>query len=213
MPPVFRASGSLLVPNQSFGEYVMKTQLTWMAAAVVAVGTAVAVDLPQGEVSKGEITKETSPTVNLAKSQLDKQDEAFIQKAAQSGLTEAKLGELASQKASAAEVKEFGQMMVRDHGKANQELNQLAETKGVALAAELDDKNQSTLDRLGKLSAEEFDKAYASQMVIDHRMAVLEFEKASKSAKDTDLKNFASKTLPTLQSHLEHAQGLMKAKP
>ena len=190
----------------------MKTQLRWMAAAAFAVGTAMAVDLPQADVSKGEIKKETSPTVNLAKSQLDKFDEAFIQKAAQAGMTEVKLGELASTKASAAEVKEFGQMMVRDHGKANQELTQLAEKKGVALAAELEDKHQSTLDRLGKLSGGEFDKAYASQMVTDHQMAVSAFEKASQSAKDTDLKNFASKTLPTLQSHLEHAQGLMKSK-
>ena len=190
----------------------MKTQLTWMAAAVLAVGTAMALEPPKGNVSKSEITKDISPKVNLAKSQLDKLDEAFIQKAALSGLAEVKLGELASTKASAAEIKEFGQMMVRDHGKANQELTQLAETKGVALAAELDDQHQSTLDRLGKLSGDEFDKAYANQMVTDHKMAVSAFEKASQSAKDSDLKSFASKTLPTLQSHLEHAQGLIKSK-
>ena len=190
----------------------MKKQLTWMVTALFAVGTAVAAEPAKGESTKEEVSKTAPASANAPKSQLDKQDEAFIQKAAQSGIAEVRLGELASQKAAAAEVKEFGQMMVRDHGKANQELNQLAAAKGVALSTELDPKHQSTLDRFEKLSGEEFDKAYSSEMVTDHKKAISDFEKASKSAKDDDVKSFASKTLPHLQMHLEHAQGLKKQK-
>jgi putative membrane protein len=145
-----------------------------------------------------------------AKSTLSKQDEQFIQTAGQAGMTEVKLGELASQKASSAQVKEFGAMMVKDHGKANQELQELAGKKGVTLPSELDAKYRGKVDKLSKLSGEAFDKEYASDMVSDHKKAVSDFEKASKSAADPDLKAWAGQTLPTLQGHLQHAQELKK---
>ena len=147
-----------------------------------------------------------------AKGALSKQDEQFIQKAAQAGMTEVKLGELASQKGASAQVKEFGAMMVKDHGKANQELTDLAGKKGVTLPAELDSKHQGTVDKFSKLSGEAFDKEYASEMVSGHKKAVSDFEKASKSAADPDLKAWAGQTLPALQGHLKHAQALKKAK-
>ncbi len=147
-----------------------------------------------------------------AKGALAKQDEQFIQKAAQGGMMEVKLGELASQKAASAQVKEFGAMMVKDHGKANQELKDLAGKKGVTLPAELDSKHQGMVDKFSKLSGEAFDKEYVSDMVSDHKKDVAEFEKASKSAADADLKAWAGQTLPTLQTHLKHAQDLKKAK-
>ena len=125
---------------------------------------------------------------------------------------EVKLGELASQKAASAQVKEFGAMMVKDHGKANQELKDLAGKKGVTLPAELDSKHQGMVDKFSKLSGEAFDKEYVSDMVSDHKKDVAEFEKASKSAADADLKAWAGQTLPTLQTHLKHAQDLKKAK-
>jgi putative membrane protein len=145
-----------------------------------------------------------------AKSGLAKADEKFVQTAAQGGLMEVKLGEVASQKASAAEVKELGAMMVKDHSKANQELTDLAGKKGITLSTELESKHQATIDRLSKLSGEEFDKAYVSEMLSDHKKDVADFEKASKSATDEDIKAWAGKTLPTLQAHLQHVQGLKK---
>ena len=147
-----------------------------------------------------------------AKGALAKQDEQFIQKAAQGGMMEVKLGELASQKAASAQVKEFGAMMVKDHGKANQELKDLAGKKGLTLPAELDAKHQGMVDKFSKLSGEAFDKDYVSEMVSDHKKDVAEFEKASKSATDPDLKAWAGQTLPTLQTHLKHAEDLKKAK-
>jgi putative membrane protein len=150
------------------------------------------------------------PAAAAGKSSLAKQDEQFVLKAAQGGMVEVRLGELASQKGGSAQVKEFGSMMVKDHGKANQELTELAGKKGVALSTELDSKHQSTVDRLGKLTGDAFDKAYTAEMVADHKKDVAEFEKAAKSATDPDIKAWAEKTLPTLQAHLQHAQGLSK---
>ena len=143
-----------------------------------------------------------------AKSQLSAGDEKFVKTAGADGLAEVKLGELARDKANGPGVKEFGEMMASDHGKANEELKELAMKKGVTLPDKLEAKHQQTADKLGKLSGEAFDKAYAAEMVKAHKSAVSLFEGEAKSGKDADLKAFAEKTLPTLKTHLEKAQGL-----
>jgi len=133
----------------------------------------------------------------------------FITKAAEGGKAEVELGNLASSKASSPDVKSFGQMMVTDHTKANDELMSIAKTKNVTVSTDLDAKHKSTRDRLDKLSGAAFDKAYMADMVKDHQTDVKEFETASQSA-DPDVKAFASKTLPTLRHHLEEAQRISK---
>jgi putative membrane protein len=130
----------------------------------------------------------------------------FVEKAAAHGLAEVELGKLAAQKASSSEVKQFGQRMVDDHGKANDELKQLASTKGITLPGAPDKAHQRDMDKMSKLSGEQFDREYMQHMVKDHKQDVKDFEKQSKGAKDADLKAFAAKTLPTLQEHLRMAQ-------
>jgi len=141
-------------------------------------------------------------------SQLSAMDKHFVRKAAEGGLAEVELGKLATQKASSDEVKKFGQRMVDDHSKANDQLKQLAQQKGVDLPTQPDAKDQATKKRLEKLSGEQFDKAYMQDMVKDHTKDVAEFQKESNSAKDPDVKNFASQTLPTLQDHLKEAKSI-----
>lgn len=138
------------------------------------------------------------------------QDEAFIRKAAQGGMTEVRLGEIAKTKAKHTGVREFGAMMVTDHGKANTELKTLAEAKGVKLSTELEGKHQATVDRLNKLSDDAFDKAYVEEMVSDHKKDVADFEKFSGTVKDAELKAFVDKTLPTLRTHLDRVLTLQK---
>ena len=98
--------------------------------------------------------------------------------------------------------------MAQDHGKANEELKQIAQSKGVAVPAAPDKSHQREMDKLGKLSGAEFDRQYMSQMVADHRKTVAEFKKASESARDDEIKAFAGKTLPKLQEHLAQAQSI-----
>jgi len=133
-------------------------------------------------------------------------DQEFMNKAAQGGMAEVMLGQTASTKGTSPDVKNFGNRMVSDHGKANDELKQLAQTKGVTLPADIDDESKKMADKLSKLSGKDFDKEYISGMVEDHEKDVKEFEKASKDAKDPDLKAWATKTLPTLQDHLKMAK-------
>ncbi|HZQ23547.1 MAG TPA: DUF4142 domain-containing protein [Terriglobales bacterium] len=140
--------------------------------------------------------------------QLDTADRTFVKKAAEGGLAEVELGQLATQKASDDEVKKFGQRMVDDHTKANDQLKQLAGTLGVQVPDHLSAKDQATKDRLSKLSGTQFDRAYMNDMVKDHTKDVVEFRHASKMAKNPEIKNFASQTLPTLQDHLKEAKSI-----
>jgi len=127
-------------------------------------------------------------------------------KAAEGGLAEVELGNLAKDKASNADVKAFGQQMVDDHSKANDELKQLASSKGITLPTETDAKHKAERDRLSKMSGAEFDKAYMQAMVADHRTDVNEFRRESQRGGDADVKSWAAKTLPTLEHHLQMAE-------
>lgn len=133
-------------------------------------------------------------------------DREFVTKAVAGGMLEVKLGELAQQKASAADVKQFGQHMVDDHGKANTELKQLAEMKNVPVATELKGDEKKMYDKMAALSGEDFDKQYITGMIRDHKDDIADFEKEAKEGKDTETKAWASKTLPTLKSHYEMIQ-------
>jgi putative membrane protein len=133
-------------------------------------------------------------------------DKRFVMAAAAGGLAEVELGRLAADKASNADVKQFGQRMVDDHGKANDELKSLASQKNITLPADLDAKEKATRDRLSKLSGDAFDRAYMREMVADHNKDVAEFQHASKMAKDSDVKAWAAKTLPTLEEHQKMAK-------
>ena len=142
---------------------------------------------------------------------LSSKETKFIKDAAEGGMEEVALGKLAAQKGSSDAIKSFGQKMVDDHSKANEQLMSLAQSKGVDLSAEkdaTDKKIQKATDKLSKMEGADFDKAYAKAMVKDHQKDVKEFEMASKDAKDPDVKAFASQTLPILQDHLKMAQDL-----
>jgi putative membrane protein len=108
-------------------------------------------------------------------------------------------------------VKEFGKKMVDDHGKANDELKSIAQKKNITLPSDLSMKDKALRDRLAKLSGPAFDRAYMQAMLKDHREDVNEFRTESQSGADPDIKQFAAKTLPTLESHLKLAQDDSKA--
>ena len=133
-------------------------------------------------------------------------DTMFMQEAAMSSMAEVAHGQLAAKNASAESVKQYGQRMVDDHTKANQELKGLAGQKQVTLPAKLDQKHQAVQDRLAKLSGEAFDKAYMQHMVTAHQQVVTLFQREAKTGSDDDAKAWATKTLPVLQEHLKMAR-------
>lgn len=134
-------------------------------------------------------------------------DTNFARKAAQGGMAEVAMGNLAESHAQSADVKAFGQRMVQDHSAANDKLKAAAEEEHIQLPTEPSAKDQRTINRLSKLHGEAFDKAYAQTMVKDHKMDISEFKRESKAA-NSPVQNFAQATLPTLQEHLQLAEKL-----
>ena len=150
-------------------------------------------------------------TANAASDALSRSDRDFVEKAAKGGLSEVELGKLAQEKAANQQVKDFGARMVQDHTKANDELKKIASAKSVNIPDQPDKQAQKEMEKLQKLSGAQFDREYMKHMVSDHKKDVSEFQKEAKAAKDSELKNFASTTLPTLQEHLKLAQAAERA--
>ncbi|WP_345953583.1 DUF4142 domain-containing protein [Mucilaginibacter sp. PAMB04168] len=131
-------------------------------------------------------------------------DAQFAVEAANGGMAEVELAKLAQTKATNAKVKEYAEMMIKDHSKANTELMDLAKTKNITLPTTVGADQQTVMADLQKKSGADFDKAYVDAMVKDHDKDVSLFEKASTDAKDPELKSFAVKTLPVLKMHQQH---------
>lgn len=146
----------------------------------------------------------TSPVFRSVKAS-DK-DQQFLQHAARDGLAEVQLGHMAAERASNPEVQRFGQQMVTDHAKANQELMALAQSKNISIPKDIDKQHQKTAEALAKKQGTDFDREYMRDMVTDHEKAVQLFSTVAKEGTDDDIKAFASKTLPTLQEHLQMAR-------
>ena len=121
-----------------------------------------------------------------------------------------KLGELAVHNGTRADVREFGQMMVKDHSAINDDLKALAAKEGVTLSDSLDAKHQAMVDKLAALTGSAFDAAYVAAMVKGHKMDAKEFKAESASTTDADIKSFVDKSLPIVQMHLEHIKALKK---
>lgn len=141
-------------------------------------------------------------------SAMSSQDRNFLMDAAMGGMMEVELGRLAVQNGASDAVKQFGQRMVDDHSKANTELMSLATSKGITLPTELDEKHRAHVTKLSGKTGADFDRDYSKMMLSDHNKDVSAFEKQSTKGADPDLKAFATRTLPTLQEHLQMAKAL-----
>ncbi|MBZ8140112.1 DUF305 domain-containing protein [Rubrivivax gelatinosus] len=135
-------------------------------------------------------------------------DRQFLEHAAAGGMAEVALGNMAKERASSPQVRQFGERMVQDHTGANREVMRLATARGVGTPAESDRRQRRSLDKLAQLNGAEFDREFMKAMVEDHERTVELFEKQSRSGDDAELKAFATKTLPTLRDHLKAARAL-----
>jgi putative membrane protein len=137
-------------------------------------------------------------------------DQDFMLAAAQGGMTEVKLGELASQKGTRADVKEFGQMMVKDHTAINEDMKALAAQKSVILPDSLDAKHQGMVDKMSALTGSEFDDAYIAGMIKAHKQDAKAFKAESAKTQDADIKSFLDKSIPIVDAHLKHITAMNK---
>jgi len=137
----------------------------------------------------------------------------FVQEAAVSDMFEIQSSQLAEQKSDDAPTKSFAQKMVTDHTKTTSDIKSMVsggKLKGVELPTDMSSSQKSMLDKLKGLNGKDFTKQYHSDQVSAHKDAVSLFERYAKGGDNAKLKDWAGKTLPALQHHLEMAQALDK---
>ena len=162
---------------------------------------------PMAQPGTGTRNAETKKDDTLAKA-----DRKFIQKAAEGGMFEVEIAQLAASKATDPAVKSFASMLVDEHSKANNELVQLANARKVELPAAPPRGKRKDIEKLGKKTGADFDSAFVREVGIkDHEKDIKMFEKGSEKAKDAQLKAWIDKTLPHLRQHLAQAQKLPQA--
>ncbi|MBJ6111027.1 DUF4142 domain-containing protein [Hymenobacter sp. BT523] len=138
------------------------------------------------------------------------QDAAFLTNAASSDMLEIRAGQMASQKATSADVRKYAQMMVSQHNQSSQELKAVAAPLGVKMPETMLPVHQAMADRLLNKSGKNFDETYMDLMEKAHQMDVAMFEVKSKAAESPNVQAFATKTLPMLRSHHDMANSLEK---
>jgi putative membrane protein len=144
--------------------------------------------------------------------QLARGDRKFILEAAEAGMYEVQVAQLAASKATDPNVKSFADQLVKDHQAANNELTQLANAKKVELPAAPPRAKRRDIEKMGKLSGTGLDQRFVREVGIkDHQADIRKFEKASGKVKDAQLKAWIDKTLPHLREHLATAQKLPQA--
>lgn len=135
-------------------------------------------------------------------------DGEFIREQMTKGQAEIEMGKLAQEKATHADVKEFGAMMVRDHQKAAEELKQVASATNVERTSPEHGEHEDILEELRGLSGREFDRKYMSHMVEDHEKVVRDLERKAQSDGNPQVTQWANRTLPKIREHLERAKSI-----
>lgn len=140
----------------------------------------------------------------------DAESAAFLVEAADGGMAEVELGQLARDKSMNQHVKDYGAMMVSDHSGANDKVKALAAQRNVTLPTAPGEENQKLKTDLSNKSGKDFDKAYIDAMVNDHEKDIKLFKNASDKVNDAEVKTFIDNTLPVLQHHLDSAKAVRK---
>jgi putative membrane protein len=176
-----------------------------MKKAILAIALAVTLTSPAALAqSAGEKTGVNSALGIAPKT------EDFIKEAAMSDMLEIEAARVAQQKGNADE-KKFAEQMITDHSKTSSELKGMVDGElKAAIPAALDDSSQKKLDKLKDAKPEDFAGQYDPMQVSAHKDAVSLFERYAKGGDNSRLKDWAGKTLPALQHHLEMAQAMDK---
>ena len=139
-------------------------------------------------------------------------DKMFLRKAGEGGLAQVQLGKLAVEKASSQDVKDFGQKMVDEHTKMNNDMAPIAGSMGVMLPKKMTKDDQAEYDRLNGMSGDDFDKEYLAYMVKDHHEDLREFRVEAVSTSDPALKEAVDKGAGVIRAHMVMVDKLARAK-
>jgi putative membrane protein len=178
--------------------------LSVIALALVLIGCPSREETATTETSATAATS----TAEAAPAPLSASDGQWVQNAARGGMAEVQLSENVGERGANAEVRQFSQLMIADHNSANAELTHIVTGRNVELPADLDAEHKTLDEELAKLRGAALDKKYMEALVKDHRKAVADFQAGTTSLQDPAVRDFAIKTLPKLQEHLQMAEAL-----
>ena len=139
---------------------------------------------------------------------LNQMDRDFMMKATYGNNAEVDAGNLANSKGMNGDIRDFGQMMVIDHQKAQTDLQQVAGETGVALPQGIDAEHQVIKQQLEAATGRRFDSLYIHMQVADHQKNIALFENEAMSGSHTKVKDYANKYLPSLRMHLKKADSI-----
>jgi len=135
-------------------------------------------------------------------------DASFVATAASGGMHEVELAKSAQAHAKNDAVKKFAETLATDHSKANEELKKVATEGGLKIPDKMSPEHQKMVDTFKDYKGVNFDLNYLKHMISGHEKSAALFKQATKEAKDAKLKDFAAKTLPVIEAHLEAARKL-----
>jgi putative membrane protein len=138
----------------------------------------------------------------MAGAAVTSQDEMFATKAAQAGMAEVKLAQLALSKSNSPEVVAFARRMTADHGKANMELTSILKQKGLTPPGSVGAKNEALMEKLRGENGATFNTAYLKTQLPAHREVLALFQREAASGSDADLVAFAKQTVPVIEMHI-----------
>jgi putative membrane protein len=139
-----------------------------------------------------------------------KNDQEFINMAAQTDMLEAHLGQMAADQAGNPAVKAYAEMLVADHTADYQQLNALAAKDNLTVPKGLDADHDKMIAPFRNLKGAAFDAKYTHEMIMGHSQAIAVYTQESTGAQNPDVKSYASATLPALNKHLDAAKDLAK---
>ena len=167
----------------------------------------------QNNNDKNQDTVDSAKAVNKEVKPVQADASNFAVEAANGGMMEVELGKIAQDNASSPRVKAFGAMMVKDHTEAGDNLKQIATSLNIALPDSVSNDSRKEIDHMKMKKGKEFDKAYVSMMLDDHKNDIAEFRKCADNCSDSTIKSFAANTLPVLVKHLDSIQAIAGKKP
>ena len=132
----------------------------------------------------------------------------FIKEAGAGNAAEVKMAELALKNAESQDVKDFAQMMIKDHSQANDDLAVVARNHNITFPPDAPEKEKELGKKMLDVKGEAFDKAYVMHAVKDHTKDVADYKKAGKEVKDGKLVDYVTKTTPIIEAHLKAAKEL-----
>ena len=147
-------------------------------------------------------------TATTTQSMQNAVDRSFINSAAEANLAEIDTAKMVGQKSTDPGVKDFANRMVTDHTQASQSLASFAEMSGVKLPTETGATERNQKNELQKLSGSKLDDAYLRDELQGHEEAIAAFENEIENGQNQEIKNYAARTLPTLQDHIRIAEDI-----